>query len=69
MTNPLHDAIRAALAPFAPAESDVQFSEAERLEIDMAMRRDKQRDGYGQRNQASAMRLQLRDQDSQEIKT
>ncbi len=30
--------------------------------IDAAMARDKQNDGYGQRNQAQAMRLQILDQ-------
>ena len=61
------DAIRTAMW-FAPAESDVQFSEAEHLAIDNAMLRDKQRDGYGRRNQDNAMRLQLQDQDNQETK-
>lgn len=62
MTNNLPTAIRAALAPFAPADSSVQLTEAERLEVDKAMYRGKLADDYGRRLIANAERLQMADQ-------
>ena len=68
MTNTLPNAIRASLAPYAPADSSLQLNEAERLEVDMAMYRDKLADGYGKRQIANAMRLQMQDQANQEFR-
>jgi hypothetical protein len=56
--NALPDPIRAALAPFAPAASSVQFSEDELVAADLANERWK--DGFHQRNEARAMALQIK---------
>ena len=55
--NPLPDPIRAALAPFAPQASSVQFSEAELIAADMQNERWK--DGHHARNDAKARALQI----------
>lgn len=54
MTNNLHPVMAQALAPFIKPV----FSPAQAQEIDRAMLEDKRRDGYGQRQQDQAMRLQ-----------
>ena len=59
-TNNLPGAIREALAPFAPAHSTVQFTEAELMEADTQIQRWK--DGESERNQAQAERLEMADQ-------
>jgi hypothetical protein len=51
----LHPVIAQALRPAAP------LPEADALAIDMAMHADKLDDGYGKRNEASALRLQMAD--------
>jgi leucyl-tRNA synthetase len=56
--NQLPDTIRAALAPFAPAASSVQFTEAELSAADRAQERWK--DGFHQRNEAKALALQIK---------
>jgi hypothetical protein len=56
--NQLHSAIRAALAPFAPAQSSVQFTEDELIQADAAVQRWK--DGHHERNDAQALALQIK---------
>ena len=64
MNNKLHPIFELALLPFAPPLTD-----AEREAIDAAMHQDKQPrpgnplvDGYEQRRQDNALRLQMQDQ-------
>lgn len=60
--NQLHPVIAQALRPFIPSYPLKPTEEPADFEaIDAAMLRDKQNDGYGLRNQAQALRLQLAD--------
>lgn len=54
----IHPVMQVALAPFVVPKP---LSEAECLAIDRAMHADKINDGYGKRNEANAMRLQMAD--------
>ena len=60
--NTLHPEFRTALQPFAPAQSDVHFTEAERVEADRAVQ--KWKDGHNARSEANALRLQIQQQSS-----
>ncbi|MDZ7892365.1 MAG: hypothetical protein U5L73_11485 [Rhodoferax sp.] len=61
MNAQLPHCLAAALAPFAPPSSIVHqiVSEEQAKRIDAAMHADKKQDGYVQRLEANAMRLQL----------
>lgn len=64
--NMLPPALRVALAPFAPPQSEVHLTESECAEIDMAMHLDKlwtgnpPMDGYERRRQAKALTMEQR---------
>lgn len=61
MNNHVHPIFADILNNFAAIPA--QVSEAQALEVDMAVLRDKQNDGYFQRELAQAMRLQLNQRD------
>ena len=61
--NQLPDTIRAALSPFAPKASSVQFTEAELIKADLAVERWK--DGHHSRNDRRALELQISDNQTQ----
>jgi len=61
--NQLPPVIRAALSPFAPKASSVQFTEAESIKSDFAVERWK--DVHHSRNDRRALELQISDNPTQ----
>lgn len=57
----LPNALRAALAPFAPPQSEVQFTEEELQAADLANHRHKAERAYAAQER-NALRLQMADQ-------